>query len=366
MKNKNDFEFLPFEVQNVRFRNPFFVASGPTTSTIKQLIRAEECGWGGASLKLTIAPEPYINRMPRYGWHEEQGAFAFTAEKRLIPEECLDLIYEARKKTSELVLLANITYAGEEDIVTGWGGMAKQFQDAGAHAIELNMCCPNMSFNLDTSNKEQSSGPKTGASLGQDPDAVSQITKAVVDSVDIPVFVKLTPEGGNVATVADACFKAGAHAVGGTANRLAIPPFDIYNPGSPIHLQKELSLSCLSGEWIKPLGLRDVYEIRKLVGNDPIITGAGGVRNYEDVIQMAYMGANLFGICTETIITGFDLVKPIIEGIKDFFEKTGHKSLEEIRGSIVHELQSAKTVTLTEGTSNARLFPAPTLRIMAS
>ncbi|MEN8226999.1 MAG: FAD-dependent oxidoreductase [Bacteroidota bacterium] len=349
MREKSFYEFLPVEIDGIRFRNPFYVASGPTTSTIKQLIRAEECGWGGASLKLTIAPEPYINRMPRYGWHEDQGAFAFTAEKRLIPEECLDLIYEARKKTSELVLLANITYAGEEDIVTGWGGMAKQFQDAGAHAIELNMCCPNMSFNLDTSNKESSSGPKTGASLGQDPHAVSQITKAVVDSVDIPVFVKLTPEGGNIATVADACYKAGAHVVGGTANRLAIPNFDIYNPGSPIHLQKELSLSCFSGEYIKPLGLRDVYEMRKLIGNDPVISGVGGIRNYEDVIQMAYMGANLFGICTETIITGFDIITPIIDGIQKFLKETGRSSLEEIRGSIVNELQSAKTVTLTKG-----------------
>ncbi len=349
MSSKKNFEFQPVEIENVRFRNPFYVASGPTTSSIKQLMRAEECGWGGASLKLTIAPEPYINRMPRYGWHEDQGAFAFTAEKRLLPDECLDLIHEARKKTSELVLLDNITYAGEEDIVTGWGGMAKQFQDAGAHAIELNMCCPNMSFNLDTSNKGATSGPKTGASLGQDPVAVSQITKAVVDSVDIPVFVKLTPEGGNIAEVAAACFNAGAHVVGGTANRLAITNFDIYNPGSPIHLQKELSLSCFSGEYIKPLGLRDVYEMRKLIGNDPVISGVGGLRNYEDVIQMAFMGANLFGICTETIITGFDIISPIIDGVEKFLKDTGRSSLEELRGSIVNELQSAKTVTLSKG-----------------
>jgi len=349
MSNKKIFEFQPVEIQNITFRNPFYVSSGPTTSSIRQLIRAEECGWGGASLKLTIAPEPYINRMPRYGYLKEHRTLAFTAEKRLKPQECLDLIYEARKKTSDLVLLANITYAGEDDIVTGWGEMAKQFQDAGAHAIELNMCCPNMSFNLDTSNKTASSCPKTGASLGQDPEAVGAITRAVVDSVSIPVFVKLTPEGGNIAKVADACFKAGAHVVGGTANRLAIPNFDIYNPGSPFHLQKELSLSCFSGEYLKPLGLRDVYEMRKLIGPDPVLTATGGIRNYEDVIQMAYMGANLFGICTETIITGFDLISPIIEGLQKFFKETGHSSLEEIRGTLVDEVQSAKTVTLSKG-----------------
>ncbi len=348
--NKDIFEFQPVEIQNVRFRNPFYVASGPTTRNIKQLKRAEECGWGGASLKLSIAPEPYINREPRYGWFAEQGIFAFTAEKRLKPEQCLELIHQARKKTSDLAIMANITYAGDEDIYTGWGGFAKQCQDAGAHIIELNMCCPNMSFNVDLSGGNNSDGPKTGASLGQDAEAVSKITKAVIESVSIPVFVKLTPEGGKIANVANACFQAGANAVGSTANRLAIPPFDIYNPAaSPFHLQKELSLSCFAGEAIKPLGLRDVYEIRRLVGAEPVITATGGIRTYIDAVQMAYMGANLFGICSETIISGFGIIRDMITGFQSYLDDLKIRSLDEIRGSIIHSIQSAKTVTINKG-----------------
>lgn len=348
--NKDLFEFQPVEIKNVRFRNPFYVASGPTTRNIKQLKRAEECGWGGASLKLSIAPEPYINREPRYGWFAEQGIFAFTAEKRLKPEQCLELIHQARKETSDLVIMANITYAGDEDIYTGWGGFARQCQDAGAHIIELNMCCPNMSYNVDLSGSSDSDGPKTGASLGQDAEAVSRITRAVIESVSIPVFVKLTPEGGKIANVAHACFNAGADAVGGTANRLAIPPFDIYNPAaSPFHLQKELSMSCFAGAAIKPLGLRDVFEIRKLVGPVPVITGTGGIRTYEDAVQMVYMGANLLGICAETIISGFDIIGNMITGFKSYMKEMNLESLNNIRGSIVHELQSAKTLTLSKG-----------------
>ena len=317
MNHQSDFVFQPVDIGNVTFRNPLYIASGPTTRIIKQVIKAEECGWGGVSLKLAISPEPYINREPRYGWFADQGIFAFTAEKRLLPDQCLELIQQSRKQTSDLVIMANITYAGDEDIHTGWGGFARQCEEAGAHIIELNMCCPNMSFNVELSNKDSVTGPRTGASLGQDPEAVSTITRAVKESVSIPVFVKLTPEGGKIAEVARACFEAGADAVGTTANRLAIPPFDIYNPAaSPFHLQKELSLSCFAGETIKPLGLRDVYEMRKLIGPGPVITGTGGIRNYRDVIQMALMGANLFGICTETIISGFDLVRDMIGGIR--------------------------------------------------
>ncbi|MCK5461396.1 MAG: NAD(P)-binding protein, partial [Bacteroidales bacterium] len=355
MSDKSKFLFQPVEFENVTFRNPLYIASGPTTRTIKQVVRAEECGWGGVSLKLSIAPEPYINREPRYGWFEDKGIFAFTTEKRLLPEQCLELIQQSRKQTSDLVIMANITYAGDEDIHTGWGGFARQCEEAGAHIIELNMCCPNMSYNVELSNKDNVTGPKTGASLGQDAEAVGTITRVVKESVSIPVFVKLTPEGGKIAEVAKACFEAGADVVGTTANRLAIPPFDIYNPAaSPFHLQKELSLSCFSGEIIKPLGLRDVYEMRKLIGQGPVITGTGGIRNYRDVIQMAFMGANLFGICTETIISGFDLVRDMIDGIRNYMEETGYTSMDEFQGSIVNELQSAKTVTLSKGQAQVK------------
>jgi len=345
-----DYSFQPVTIQNVHFRNPFYVASGPTTRNLKQLIKAEECGWGGASIKLTIGPEPYINREPRYGWFKDQHVLAFTTEKRLKPDEGFLLVEEARKKTSDLVIMANITYAGEQDIKEGWGGLAKQFESAGAHIIELNMCCPNMSYNLEVSNKGESGTPKTGASLGQNAEAVSRITKIVRESVNIPVIVKLTPEGGRIAQVAKACFEAGAAAVGGTANRLAIPPFDIYNPGeSPFNLQDELSLSCFAGEYIKPLGLRDVYEIRKLVGDGPVITATGGIRNFEDVVQMTFMGANLYGVCAETILSGFGFLKDVIRDLRSYFEDMGYTSFDDFRGSIVNDLRSAQTVTLSKG-----------------
>jgi len=344
------FIFEPFTVGDACFRNPFYVSSGPTTRNLKQLQKAESCGWGGASIKLTIAPAPYINREPRYGWFDGQGIFAFTAEKRLVPDEGLKLVEEARKSTSDLVIMANITYAGDEDPGQGWADLAMQFESAGAHIIELNMCCPNMSYNLELSQKCEINGPKTGASLGQSKEAVYQITKAVVNKISIPVFVKLTPEGGRIAEVARSALAAGASAVGGTANRLAIPPFDIYNPrSSPYALQKELSLSCFSGSWIKPLALRDVYEMRKLIGKGPLLTATGGIRNHEDVLQMAFMGADLYGICTETIISGFGFLEGLIKNLRRYLSESGQGSLKDLRGSLVNELRSAQTVTLSKG-----------------
>ncbi|MBR5818088.1 MAG: hypothetical protein IKY62_05530, partial [Clostridia bacterium] len=104
---------IPVTVGGVTFKNPFFVASGPTTKNVKQLIRIEETGWAAASIKLSIDPAPYINRKPRYSLFKDRDALAFTAEKRLTFEEGLKLIRDAKPKLHDLKLMANITYAGD-------------------------------------------------------------------------------------------------------------------------------------------------------------------------------------------------------------------------------------------------------------
>ena len=115
---------IPVTIGGVTFKNPFFVASGPTTKNVKQLIRIEETGWAAASIKLSIDPAPYINRKPRYSLFKDRDALAFTAEKRLTFEEGLKLIRDAKPKLKELKLMANITYAGDAG-VDGWVNMAK-------------------------------------------------------------------------------------------------------------------------------------------------------------------------------------------------------------------------------------------------
>jgi len=55
---------IPVTVGGITFKNPFYVASGPTTRTVQQLKRIEETGWAAASIKLSIDPAPYINRKP--------------------------------------------------------------------------------------------------------------------------------------------------------------------------------------------------------------------------------------------------------------------------------------------------------------
>ena len=323
------------------------VASGPATKHITQLIEAERCGWGGASLKLAIEPAPYINLDPRYRWWQQEQYLAFSAEKRLTLDEALRLTEQGRKQTKELIILANIAYTGQKGM-DGWLDMARRFVEAGAHGLELNMCCPNMSFNLKVSG-EQERTAQSGASLGQNAEIVGMATRIIADAVDVPVFVKLTPEGGRIAEVAQACFENGASVVGTTANRLAIPEFDIHNPGSgPFRLQVQPSMACFSGEWIKPLALRDVFEIRKKVGPKPCVLGTGGMRNHVDAIQMIMCGADMIGICTEVMLRGFGFLPAVLKNIEKFMVRHGYRSYRDFRDMAVEAITPADNLTLKQ------------------
>jgi len=352
-----DFD-LPVKIAGLTFRNPFFVSSGPTTMNIEQLERIRDTGWAAASLKLTVYPLPYINRVPRYGWYPDMGLLTFTAEKRLLLDELLRLIEAGRKRTPELVLYANITYAGEEG-ANGWVKMARKCEAAGAHVIELNMCCPNMSFNVQLTGGGDAGGkgPKTGASMGSQEEIVKNIVGAVKKAIHVPLFLKLTPEGGRIGSIAKAGIQAGADMVGGSANRLAIPPINLENPTASMHyLQKEVGMACMNGKWLKPLGQRDVYEMRKACGEKAAIWGVGGVFEPTDAIEFAMCGADLVGACTATIVKGFGFMPDFIRNVKEYMRAHGYKSFRDMRDILVPAVTSASNLTIYDG--HARLKEA--------
>jgi NADPH-dependent glutamate synthase beta subunit-like oxidoreductase/dihydroorotate dehydrogenase/ferredoxin len=342
---------MPVTVGGLTFRNPLLVGSGPTAATVEQLVRAYECGWGGASIKLTFLPPPYISLPPRYCYENDRGALYFTAEKRLDLDQGVALVKAARQQIPDsFVLFANMSYTGEKG-VPGWADMAKAFEDAGVHAIELNVGCPNMSFNVERSKGAiDKNAPRSGASVGQDPDLTARIVEVTRKAVGIPVFVKVSPEGNMAPIVAAAAFNAGADGFGSNANRLAIGSIDVYNPGQTvIHLQEQPTLACFSGPWVKPLGLRDVYEIRHAVGPDKAIVGFGGMATWRDVVEYSLAGADLFGICTATLVHGFDIAKDILRGVKQYLADTGRKELREGRDLLTKGIATSKDLKVFKG-----------------
>ena len=186
--------------------------------------------------------------------------------------------------------------------------------------------------------------------MGQDENSVRLVIEKTREVTKLPIIAKITPEGGRIAEVSKVAYETGAAAVCSVANRLGIPPIDIWDYKKPIYnLQGENTMGCLSGPWIKPLALRDVFEIRKLVGPLPHINGTGGVASMEDAVEMMMCGADSIGVCTQTMIAGFGFLEKWMKSLKDYMKKMGFQSARDIRDRLLPEIKPASDLTVWAG-----------------
>jgi NADPH-dependent glutamate synthase beta subunit-like oxidoreductase len=64
---------------------------------------------------------------------------------------------------------------------------------------------------------------------------------------------------------------------------------------------------------------------------------------------MIMCGADLVGICTATLTQGYDIARPMVEGVKRYMDSHGYKDLRAMRDLIVPEVKTATEVTLYTG-----------------
>jgi dihydroorotate dehydrogenase (NAD+) catalytic subunit len=87
----------------------------------------------------------------------------------------------------------------------------------------------------------------------------------------------------------------------------------------------------LSGPCVKPIALRMVWQVAKVV-KIPII-GIGGIMNATDAIEFILAGASAVQIGTANFIDPQASIK-IINGINDYLVRKNIKQIDEIRGKV--------------------------------
>lgn len=336
-----------FSIGGVAFKNPFLVGSGPTVTTVDQIRRAEDTGWAGASIKLAVEPFPYLNFPPRYRWLKKSRYHIFTAERRLTAEESLRLTEEAcRKTSSDFVVIPTMTYDGTD--LEGWGRLARRFVDAGARIVELNLCCPNMSFNL--SSTGAATTKHTGASLGNDMEEMPKVVRVVSEAAGVPVIAKFSADGNLAPLAGRTAVRAGAAAIGHNGNLLGIPDIDIRDPMKGIYrLQDQITLGCMSGPAIRPLALRTTYQMRQAAGPDAVLISSGGATDLASSVEHLLVGADAVWICTETMLRGFDWLPRMLDQFTDYMRDMGFARLADLRGLLSKNIAAASELTVHEG-----------------
>ncbi|MBU5669717.1 dihydroorotate dehydrogenase [Peptoniphilus sp. MSJ-1] len=144
-------------------------------------------------------------------------------------------------------------------------------------AIELNISCPNVK--------------EGGMAFGMEVDSAANVVKKVMNVTNKKVFVKLSPNAGDIVSIAKAVEAEGATGISLINTVL----------GMAVDVDREEIVfdnvyAGLSGPAVKPIALRILHQVAKEV-SIPII-GMGGISNYRDVLEFLMAGATAVEVGT--------------------------------------------------------------------
>ncbi|HEX7575430.1 MAG TPA: dihydroorotate dehydrogenase [Candidatus Methanoperedens sp.] len=198
-------------------------------------------------------------------------------------------------------------------IASIFGGCALDFSQISgsihADAFELNVSCPH--------------AHGYGAEIGTDPTLVEDITRAVKNTVDVPVWVKLTPNVTNIKSIALAAQRGGADAVV-AINTVRAMAIDIES-GYPILGNK---FGGLSGRAIKPVAVKCIYDLYEAL--DIPVIGVGGISDWKDAVEFIMAGAQAVEIGS-AVGNNINVFNEISSGMETFLTQKGW-TLEDIYG----------------------------------
>lgn len=183
-----------------------------------------------------------------------------------------DKLPAIKKQYPALPIIASVGGESEE----GYIEVAQKLSDSKlVNALEINVSCPNVA--------------QGGMSFGVHPKVVEKLTAEIKNTVDLPVFVKLTPNVTDIVVLAQAAEAGGADGLSliNTVTGMRIN----------IKTRKPLlgnNFGGYSGSAVKPIALYQINQVRR-VTNLPII-GMGGIASAEDVIEFMLAGANAVAV----------------------------------------------------------------------
>lgn len=189
-------------------------------------------------------------------------------------------------------------------LVSIFGGSVEEYVEVArilaphADGLELNLSCPH--------------AKGYGMAMGQDPQLVHDIVRAVKAAVDIPVIPKLTPNVPNIEEIAAAAVAGGADAICAINT---VGPESFSSHGHPVLSNGR---GGISGKDVLPLALECVRKIANRV-NCPLIacggiSGAADVRAFEEAGAAVFgVGSALVGMTTEEIARYFKVLAGDLE-----------------------------------------------------
>jgi dihydropyrimidine dehydrogenase (NAD+) subunit PreA len=182
------------------------------------------------------------------------------------------------------------------------------------------------------------------------PEYCEQITRWVMEAAHIPVIVKLTPNVTNIVHPARAAIAAGANALSliNTINSICGVDLDTLEISPSIGGKG--GHGGYAGPAVKPVALN----MLSALGADPQvsasrlpISGMGGIATWKDAAEFLLLGASSLQVCTSVMHYGFRIVEDLCDGLSNWMDSKGFKTIAEVVGKSVYRISDFKDFDLS-------------------
>ena len=295
-------------------RSPLVASSSPLTGKPDTLRRLADAGVGAVVLPSLFeeqieAEELAVEELLTTGAEATGEATTFFPEPsryRSTAERHLHLVEDAAEALEVPVVASlNGTSPGS------WARWATRLADAGAAAIELNVY--------------RVAADPTHASTRIEDETVALVGE-VVEAVDVPVAVKLSPQWTALAHLAGRLADAGAAGLV-LFNRFYQPDLDLETlaPAPELHLSTPDELR-LPLRWVALLHGRVDCELALTTG----------VHAAEDAAKALLVGAQVAMMASSLLRLGAEHVAGVEADLRRWMGEAGYDSIDQLRGSAAH------------------------------
>ena len=264
---------ISVKLPGLNLKNPVMPASGTFGFADVPAAKKFDLNELGALIIKTATPNPRLgNPQPQIAVLDNGVLNSVGLTNPGIDKVISEKLSNLKKQYPALPIIASVGGESEE----GYIEVAQKLSDSKlVNALEINVSCPNVA--------------QGGMAFGVHPRVVEKLTAAIKNTVDLPVFVKLTPNVTDIVALAQAAETGGADGLSliNTVTGMRIN----------IKTRKPLlgnNFGGYSGPAVKSIALYQINQVRR-VTNLPII-GMGGIASAEDVVEFMLAGANAVAV----------------------------------------------------------------------
>jgi dihydroorotate dehydrogenase/ferredoxin len=322
---------LSVDFAGIRLENPLVAAAGPVTANVEMARKLRDAGVGAIVTKTGFTKKEYEKWVGRRGIFPYKPVYKYQSltKGRLLSLPTLsDVPVSDMARRLEQMKALGIPIVGSIMGLTikGYTESAKILEDAGADAIELDLCCTIPEFT--------SKYKYAGQSINFYPKLYAKLVRAVKDAVSIPVGAKSTVSLYVYPKLLEGLIRTKI------ANRL--PDFVTLvgqldeNPGVNLETLEPLIPHISTFGWqgsLAKLTWSSLATFSSALGTrHPVLSASGGIRDAEGVITSMALGATTVQFQTAILDRGAKVLTKIRRGVEDYLAAHDIPALEQIIG----------------------------------